>query len=274
MLVAPSQRTSELIELADTGRRRARSVTVHLVERSRRILLVEDDQRIGASLSRALSSTGYICTWATSGHEAIDAVRNGLADGGFDLVLLDLGLPDVDGLDVCRRLVGLDGALPIIMLTARDDELDIVVGLDAGAIDYVSKPFSLAPLLARIRAQLRRVEYVQDFDKEPMARFDVGALMIDLRRRHVELDGSPVQLRPKEFDLLVRLAHDVDAVVTRETLMNDVWDEHWFGSTKTLDFHIASLRARLDVDRSRASVITTIRGIGFRLEANPPTSGV
>ncbi len=246
---------------------------MHLVERSGRILLVEDDQRIGASLSRALTSTGYTCTWLTNGHEAIDAVGNGSAEDGFDLVLLDLGLPDVDGLDVCRRLVSLDGALPIIMLTARDDELDIVVGLDAGAIDYVSKPFSLASLLARIRAQLRRVEYEQDSDKEPMARFHVGALTIDLRRRHVELDGLPIQLRPKEFDLLVRLAQDVDAVVTRETLMSDVWDEHWFGSTKTLDFHIAALRARLDVDRAQASVITTIRGIGFRLEANPLTEG-
>ena len=161
-------------------------------------------------------------------------------------MLLDLGLPDMDGLDVCRRLRELDDNTAIVMLTARDEELDIVVGLDAGAVDYVTKPFRLAELLARIRAQLRRTATA------PRHGSDAGPIVVDQAARRVWLAGTELDLRAKEFDLLARLVADAGNVVTRETLMADVWDEHWFGSTKTLDFHIAALRRKIDAPERRA----------------------
>ena len=234
---------------------------------AKRILLIEDDVRIGASLTRARESSGYDTAWcrtATEGEDAFGRARS--AGPGFDLVLLDLGLPDGDGLDVCRTISLADPFVPIVMLTARDEELDLVVGLDAGAVDYVTKPFSLAPLLARLRAHLRRMEVTP---APAGGRGDVitaGYVRIECRARRVSVRGSEVSLRAKEFDLLARLALEPGAVVARETLMCDVWDEHWFGSTKTLDFHIAALRSKLDGDTGAPSVISTIRGVGFRLE--------
>jgi DNA-binding response OmpR family regulator len=237
------------------------------VETTSRILIVEDDERIGASLERALNGTGYDSTWTQTGAGAIAAVTaSAKNEKSFHLVLLDLGLPDLDGLDVCRRVVTIDPSVPVIMLTARDEEIDMVVGLDSGAIDYITKPFSLAPLLARIRAQLRRRDEENAALHESARSLYVGALTIDQRSRTVILHGREVALRAKEFDLLARLAADVGAVVTREQLMSDVWDEHWFGSTKTLDFHIAALRARLDDKSKGPSMITTIRGVGFKLD--------
>lgn len=224
------------------------------------LLVVEDDERIGISLTRALDGAGYVTVWVTTGEAALTAA----ATEPPDLVLLDLGLPDLDGLDVCRRLHTTRPDLDVIMLTARDDELDIVTGLDAGAVDYITKPFKLAELLARVRAQLRRVDHPQSRD-----RIDLGDLVIDVQAHRVFLGGAEVGLRAKEFELLARLATDAGLTIPRETLMADVWDEHWFGSTKTLDFHIAALRRKLDEDPG-PSRITTVRGVGFRLE-NPRT---
>lgn len=218
------------------------------------LLIVEDDERIGSTMLRALSSSGYDADWVRSGGEAIAAVEARRPD----LVLLDLGLPDLDGLDVCRRIHELEPTLDVIIVTARDEELDIVVGLDAGAVDYVTKPFRLAELTARIRAQLRRV------DPAPVPAGD-GDLVLDGDARRVFLRGTELELRAKEFDLLARLMADAGAAVTREDLMSDVWDEQWFGSTKTLDFHIASLRRKID-DPGEASRITTLRGVGYRFE--------
>lgn len=220
-----------------------------------RILLVEDDEHIGASLIRALSGSGYETRWVRLGADAETAV----AEDRPDLVLLDLGLPDSDGLDVCRRIHATDPAATVVMLTARDEELDIVVGLDAGAADYVVKPFKLAELLARIRAQLRRP------DLHPLERDDIAGLCIDTAARRAFLRDVEIELRPKEFDLLARLAADAGNAVTREVLMAEVWDEHWFGSTKTLDFHVAALRRKID-DPGADSRITTLRGVGYRLE--------
>jgi DNA-binding response OmpR family regulator len=220
-----------------------------------RILIVEDDDRIGSTLVRALQGNGYDAAWAQNGRGALDevsAVRP-------DLVLLDLGLPDIDGLDVCRQIHDVDPSIEIMMLTARDDELDIVIGLDAGAIDYVTKPFKLAELLARVRAQFRRNE------SQPLTRSTFGDLTIDPRARRIWIAGTEVGLRAKEFDLLVRLLADAGKAVTRETLMSDVWDEHWFGSTKTLDFHISALRRKIDAPNAESRV-TTLRGIGYRYE--------
>jgi DNA-binding response OmpR family regulator len=220
-----------------------------------RILIVEDDERIGGTLVRALEGSGYDARWEQTGRDGIHAV----AVRRPDLVLLDLGLPDMDGLEVCRAIQSVDATIEVMMLTARDEELDVVVGLDAGAIDYVTKPFKLAELLARLRAQFRRSE------QRAESRLTAGDLVVDGGARRAWLGSVELELRAKEFDLLARLIADAGHAVARETLMADVWDEHWFGSTKTLDFHIASLRRKIDVvgDVSR---ITTLRGVGYRLE--------
>jgi len=220
-----------------------------------RILIVEDDERIGSTLRRGLTAAGYPTTWETTGSAGIDSFDSTRPS----LVLLDLGLPDIDGLGVCRRMCELDSSVAIIMLTARDEELDVVVGLDAGASDYVTKPFRLAELLARIRAQLRQGERLS------RERLELAGLVVDGKSRRVWLGDEEIALRPKEFDLLSRLVADVGAVVSRETLMRDVWDENWFGSTKTLDFHIGALRHKLDKP-GEGSRITTIRGVGYRFE--------
>ncbi len=220
-----------------------------------RILIVEDDERIGSTLLRALVGSGYDAHWEQTGHGALVNV----AATRPDLVLLDLGLPDLDGLDVCRQIHHGDATIDIVMLTARDEELDVVVGLDAGAIDYITKPFKLAELLARIRAQLRRTE------PRAESRSTSGDLVVDVHARRAWLNQNELQLRAKEFDLLARLVADAGNAVSRETLMSDVWDEHWFGSTKTLDFHIAALRRKLDAGGAE-SRITTLRGVGYRFE--------
>jgi DNA-binding response OmpR family regulator len=203
---------------------------------------------------RTLEGQGYVVTWARSGDRALADVRSSTT-----LVVLDLGLPDHDGLDVCRRLRERYPALQVLILTARSGEADIVLGLDAGADDYLVKPFRLAELLARVRACTRRVD--DDHD-----RITVGDLDIDVGGRAVSVGGVTVELRPKEFDLLVALARNAGRVVRREQLLEDVWDEHWFGSTKTLDIHIWALRRKLDpVDAP--SRITTVRGVGYKIDA-------
>jgi DNA-binding response OmpR family regulator len=220
-----------------------------------RILIVEDDERIGSTLLRALEGNGYSARHEPTGRSGLAAV----AEQRPDLVLLDLGLPDLDGLDVCRHIHQADPSIDIIMLTARDEELDVVVGLDAGAIDYITKPFKLAELMARIRAQFRRIE------PHPLLRSSAGDVVVDRDARRAWLAGNELALRAKEFDLLARLVADAGSAVTREALMADVWDEHWFGSTKTLDFHIAAIRRKIDVPNAE-SRITTLRGIGYRYE--------
>jgi DNA-binding response OmpR family regulator len=177
------------------------------------------------------------------------------------LVLLDLGLPDGDGIDVCRALLTQQPALPIIILTARDTEIDVVFGLDSGAVDYVTKPFRLAELSARVRTHLRRVTDSDD-------RVIIGALTIDRGARIATIGGTPVELRAKEFDLLVSLATVAGTALRRADLMTEIWDEHWFGSTKTLDVTVSTLRRKLDEVKTGAVAITTLRGVGYRLD--PP----
>ncbi|MCU1374809.1 MAG: two-component system response regulator, partial [Actinomycetia bacterium] len=198
------------------------------------IVVVEDDEGIGASLERTLVGQGYAVTWVRTGADALAAV-----DPTTALVILDLGLPDQDGLEVCRQLRSGPAAPQVLILTARAEEADIVLGLDAGADDYLEKPFRLAELLARVRACTRRVDDERD-------RLTIDDLSVDIGARTVEVAGARVELRPKEFDLLVALARNAGRVVTREQLLEDVWDEHWFGPTKTLDIHIWSLRRKLD----------------------------
>jgi DNA-binding response OmpR family regulator len=185
-----------------------------------------------------------------------------------DLVLVDLGLPDLDGVEVTRRIRELQPDAVIVILTARRDEIDVVVGLDAGADDYLVKPFRLAELQARLRAHLRRGPAGDG--SVPAGRIVVGPLEVDVAARRCTLDGAEVWLRAKEFDLLARLAASAGEALSRETLMTDVWDEHWFGSSKTLDVHVSALRRRLTAAAAAegcpAPEVTTLRGRGYRLE--------
>jgi DNA-binding response OmpR family regulator len=215
------------------------------------LLVVEDDEAIAVPLVRGLERSGYEVTRVATGHEALDV-------DGVDLVLLDLGLPDLDGYEVCRRLRAAS-SVPIIVVTARGDEGDRVVGLELGADDYVVKPFGIRELVARVRAVSRRAV------AEPAGPQRVGALEVDRRTRRVSVDGREVALAPKEFELLALLADDPGAVVSRSQIMDQVWDPHWYGPTKTLDVHVASLRRKLADPRW----IETVRGVGFRLGTVP-----
>jgi DNA-binding response OmpR family regulator len=222
------------------------------------VLLVEDDETIGRSLAQALGSQGYDVTLAIDGASARSAFTRGVPD----LVLLDLGLPDVDGVELCREFGSAVPALPILVLTARHEEADIVVSLDAGAVDYVTKPFRLAELLARVRAHLRRPE------PSEAERTVVGELEIDHDARRVWIGGEELTMRPREFDLLALLAAETGRVVTRERIMDEVWDEHWYGSTKTLDVHISAVRRKLAASGVTAlPVITALPRVGYRLDA-------
>ncbi len=224
------------------------------------VLVVEDDALIASSLSRALRSQGY--TTRTAG--SVDGAIIAIDDAVPDIVLLDLGLPDGDGEAVAELMVRRHPRVPLMVLTARDSELDVVAGLAMGAVDYVVKPFRLGELLARIAAHLRFAASPELVDEA--ASIVVGDLRIDRGARRVHCGEAEVALRPKEFDLLDRLARSPGAVVSREQLIDDVWDEHWWGSTKTLDVHINSLRRKLGESSGRASRITTVRGVGYRLD--------
>jgi two-component system, OmpR family, response regulator RegX3 len=216
-----------------------------------RVLIVEDDEAIAAPLAKGLEREGLVVERVVTGADALGSA----ADSAFDVVLLDLGLPDRDGFDVCRELrAGSD--VPIIVVTARSEEVDRVVGLELGADDYIVKPFGFRELVARIRAVSRR--RVPRVEAPATA---VGGLAIDRRTRRVVLVGSELALTPKEFDLLAYLADDPGAVCSRQQLLESVWDPHWYGPTKTLDVHVASLRKKL----GDPSWIETVRGVGFRL---------
>ena len=213
------------------------------------VLLVEDDPAISEPLARALGREGYDVRAHATGAEALADVR------GVDLVVLDLGLPDMDGLDVAREIRSSGNRVPILILTARTDEVDMVVGLDAGADDYVTKPFRLAELLARVRALLRRQGELRAQD----IRMDVAA--------HRAFVGDvELSLTAKEFDLLRVLLREAGSVVARDTLMREVWGSDPAGSTKTLDMHVSWLRRKLGDDATDPHYITTVRGMGFRFE--------
>ncbi|MBD8011885.1 response regulator transcription factor [Microbacterium sp. Re1] len=229
----------------------------------RHILVVEDDDGIAVPLLRTLDREGYDVERVADGASALAR-----AGADIDLVVLDLGLPDMDGLDVCRRLREQDFAGGIVILTARDGELDRVVGLDVGADDYIAKPFALAELLARLRALLRRSPAAAappSAERAAAASASPAALVIDVAARRALAGDRELPLSTKEFDLLAQLDMQRGTVVTRERLMDEVWDANWFGSTKTLDVTVARLRQKLDA--SGADVrITTLRGVGFRLD--------
>jgi two-component system response regulator RegX3 len=223
------------------------AVVVHA--RRVRVLVVEDDDHIAEPLVAGLRRFGFEPVRVTTGTAA-------LAVADPEVILLDLGLPDMDGVDLCRQLRA-RSAVPILVITARGEEADRVVGLEMGADDYLVKPFGFRELVARIRAVLRRTGSLGDIDHEQR----VGALSIDRRRRTVRIDDSEVALTRKEFDLLAVLADEPGIVVTRQQLLEEVWDPHWYGPTKTIDVHVASLRKKL----GDPGWIETVRGVGLRL---------
>ena len=217
---------------------------------SQRLLLVEDDDSIARSLLGPLESAGFRVDHVSTGAEAVSA-------RGVDVVLLDLGLPDMDGYDVCRAIRA-HSDVPIIVVTARSDEFDRVLGLELGADDYMVKPLGTRELIARIRAVLRRTAGRPPSVDE---RLTVGPLTIDRRTHRVYLDGRELSFTPKEFDLIVFLAEDAGAVRTRTDIVERVWDANWFGPTKTVDAHVATIRRKL----GSHSWIESVRGVGFRL---------
>jgi two-component system response regulator RegX3 len=220
------------------------------------VLLIEDEESISGPLAEALEREGWQTDVAATGSAGLEAFDR----KDPDLVLLDLMLPDMDGRDVCRTLRE-RSSVPIIMLTARGLETDRVVGLELGADDYVVKPFGVAELVARMRAVLRRAsERSSDIDDEIV----VGDIALDSRTWSVEKGGRSVEVTRREFELLRLLMAHAGTVLTREQLMEEVWDPNWFGPTKTLDVHVSSLRKKLDDDPNNATYIHTVRGVGFR----------
>lgn len=220
------------------------------------ILIVEDDPTIADGLVRELTAHGYLTTLVRTGREAIDAASAATPDA----VLLDLGLPDLDGVHVCRTLRRAMPAIPIVILTARDTDVDVVVGLDAGANDYVTKPFSTHVLLARLRAHLRTSV------SGPTGELVFGALRIDTDALRVFVGGDEVSLRPKELALLIRMASSPGRVLSRDQLLDDVWDLSWETGTKTLEVHVHALRRKLGPRPDGQPWISTVRSFGYRFE--------
>ncbi len=220
-----------------------------------RILLVEDDATLLETLQYNLVKEGYEVVKATGGDTAVDLARQVEPD----LIILDLMLPGLDGLSVCRA-IRREMEVPIIMLTARTGEVDKIVGLESGADDYVTKPFSLGELLARVRAQLRRAPHrVED-------RLESGDLVLDLISRRATLGGRNLNLRHKEFNLLVELMRNKGAVLSRDLLLAKVWGYEFYGDSRTVDVHVRWLRERIEADPSDPRRIVTVRGIGYRFE--------
>ncbi|MFL6138152.1 MAG: response regulator transcription factor [Frankiaceae bacterium] len=217
------------------------------------VLLAEDDASIAEPLARALRREGYVVEMRSDGPSALTCALS----GEIGLVVLDIGLPGMDGLEVCKRLREHSPTLPVLMLSGRAEEVDAVVGLDAGADDYVTKPFRLAELLARVRALLRR----SSADTAV-----VNGVRLDVSSRRAWSGEEELTLTSKEFDLLRVLMREAGSVVTRDQLMREVWDVNWWGSTKTLDMHISWLRRKLGDDATHPSYISTVRGVGFRFE--------
>ena len=220
---------------------------------SPRVLIAEDEAAIADSVAYALRGEGFHVDTVEDGESALEAAR---ADG-YDVLVLDLMLPGISGMEVCRRLRA-DSAIPIVMLTARTAEVDRVVGLDAGADDYVVKPFSMPELISRVRAILRR----RDLDRAEPTKLDVGSLILDPVRHTVTVEGKPVRLTPSEYKLLSLLARHPERVFSRRELMQHLWDSTYIGDQRAGDAHVVNLRRK--VGRNR---LVTVRGIGYKLVA-------
>ena len=224
-----------------------------------RVLIVEDEASFSEALEFLLGKEGFQVTTAATGAEALRKFDQ----GGIDLVLLDLMIPEISGTEVCRQIRA-KSRVPIIMLTAKDSEVDKVVGLEIGADDYVTKPYSSRELVARIRAVLRR-NSGEGVDNEPGV-MTVGAIRMDIDRHQVAVNGIPVSLPLKEFELLEFLMRNAGRVLTRMQLIDRVWGSDYVGDTKTLDVHIKRLRAKIETDPANPTLIQTVRGLGYKME--------
>lgn len=230
-----------------------------------KVLVVEDDPAIREALSYNLGREGYEVKAVGDGVAALEAARASAPD----LVVLDLMLPELDGYEVTRTLRK-ESNVPILMLTARDEEIDRVLGLELGADDYLTKPFSMRELLARIKAMLRRIRLAKE-DAEPQAvqtskRLTSGNLEIDLTRHEAHLDGKVVELKPKEYDLIVFLLQSPGQVFSREQLLEQVWGWEFSGGSRTVDVHVRWLRSKIEQDAKQPIRIITVRGVGYRFE--------
>ena len=224
-----------------------------------RIMLVEDEASLSEPLAFLLQREGYEVDVVEDGPAAVASFDK----DGADLILLDLMLPGLPGTEVCRE-IRTRSAVPIVMLTAKDSEVDIVVGLELGADDYVTKPYSTRELLARIRAVLRRRVEVDD---EPLNVLEVGSVRMDVERHTVEVDGREIAMPLKEFELLELLLRNAGRVLTRGQLIDRVWGSDYFGDTKTLDVHIKRIRSKIEREPSDPVLLVTVRGLGYRFEA-------
>lgn len=226
-----------------------------------RVLVAEEDRAVSEALAEALRREGYDVEVRENGNAVLEVATRNEAD----LLVIDLNLPGIDGLEVTRTLRARGNDVPVLAVGTRSEEVDIVVGLDAGADDYVAKPFRLAELLARVRALLRRRGAISS---QETAEFHVGDVVLNVAARRAWKGEDELTLTAKEFDLLHTLIRDAGKVVTRDQLMTEVWQASWWSSTKTLDMHISWLRRKLHDDALHPKRITTVRGVGFRFE-NP-----
>jgi len=225
-------------------------------ESTARILLVDDEESIQTLLTYPLRKEGYEVVSARDGREGLDR----FAEGGFDLVVLDVMMPHVDGIEVCRRLRA-RSQVPIIMLTARDDEVDKVLGLEIGADDYITKPFSVREFRSRVKAALRRTQMLGDAGEETLSGGDIE---IDFGRRSVRVRGEPVELTYVEFEILAALARAPGRVLDRQTLLERVWGDSSYRDPRTIDVHIRHLRTKIEAEPSNPEHVFTVRGVGYR----------
>ena len=232
---------------------------------SEKILVVEDELSLQETLAYNLSRQGYVVESVGDGQAAIETAHRVLPD----LIVLDLMLPILDGFEVCR-ILRQDMTVPILILTARDDEIDRVIGLEMGADDYLTKPFSMREFLARVKAQLRRVRLVrEEFDTDSQVSKEslhCGNLLLDINRREVLLEGKPLTLKPKEFELLLFMARHRGQVLTREHILERVWGWTFAGGSRTVDVHIRWLRQKIEIDPTHPERIITVRSAGYRFE--------
>jgi DNA-binding response OmpR family regulator len=229
---------------------------------SRQILVVEDEDAIAAFVATALEREGYTVTWVRTGQEALSYVQG----SALDLVLLDLMLPgDMDGFSVCQAIRRGETYIPIIIVTAKDEDVDKIVGLELGADDYITKPFNTRELLARVRAVLRLAR--SGSETRHRERLRIGPLLVDVAGREVRVEGRSVALTPKEFDLLVVLARNRGRVFGRETLLQQVWGYDYLGDSRTVDVHVQRLRRKLEADPRHPRYLLTVHGIGYKFAA-------
>jgi two-component system response regulator RegX3 len=227
-----------------------------------KILIIEDESSFSEALSFLLQKEGYSITIAENGKIGLDEFKS----QDFDLVLLDLMIPEISGIEVCR-VIRATSQVPIIMLTAKDSEIDKVVGLELGADDYVTKPYSSRELVARIKAVLRRGSMDADSSEEKSGIYEVAGIRMDTERHLVTVNGNQISLPLKEFELLEFLLRNAGRVLTRGQLIDRVWGGDYYGDTKTLDVHIKRLRSKIEVDPANPELIHTIRGLGYKFEA-------